>query len=352
MPITRCFRLPVLLMGMLAISACSSSSYYWQAINGHLAIVALEQPISDLLQQPRLDPKLRHKLKLVAQARRFASTQLALPDNASYTQYADLHRPYVTWNVVITPEFSVEPERWCYLFAGCFNYRGYFHEQDAREFASSHQDQGYDVAITGSWAYSTLGWFDDPVLNTMLQHDDADVIGILFHELGHQTVYVKDDSSFNESFANAVEQVGLRRWYQHVGEPAQYQAFLLRHRQRNAVIQMMKDTRTRLRALYAEDISAKQKRLKKHALFGELKQRYRAWREHHGFSAYDRWMQQDLNNAHLALIATYSDKVPEFLAMLAAQHGNLPAFYREAKRVGALPPKQRNAALHAYRHKS
>jgi len=345
----RCVRLLALLVYLLAISGCSSVGYYWQAIHGHFAIVAREQPIDKVLQQHDLDPVLRQKLELVEQARQFASAKLALPDNGSYTRYADLQRSYVTWNVIATPAYSVKPRQWCYLFAGCFNYRGYFHKKDALEFAKDLKHQGFDVAVSGAWAYSTLGWFDDPVLNTMLQHDDADVIGILFHELGHQTVYVKDDSSFNESFANAVEQEGLRRWYLHIGKPARYQAYLLRQRQRNEIIHMLEDTRAKLRQLFAQPINKVQMQQQKQALFVTLKRQYETWRTQHSYTGYDRWMQQDLNNAHLALVATYSDKVPAFLAMLAAQHGNLPAFYREARRVGDLPAQQRLAALDAYR---
>jgi predicted aminopeptidase len=339
-----------LLIYIATLPGCSSLGYYWQAINGHFAITSREQPVSELLQQADLDPILRHKLELAQRARRFASEHLALPDNASYTRYADLKRPYVTWNVVATPEFSVEPKRWCYLVAGCFNYRGYFHEQDAKQFAHTLKQQGFDVAISGAWAYSTLGWFDDPLLNTMLMHDDADVIGTLFHELAHQTVYIDDDSSFNESFANAVEQEGLRRWYLHIGQPAQYQAFLQRRQQRDAILQLLEDTRDKLRKLFAKPLNDVQKRRQKQALFAALKKQYQVWREQHSYAGYDRWMQQDLNNAHLALIATYTDKVPAFLAMLASVKGNLPAFYQAVKRIGALPPAQRQAALEAYQH--
>lgn len=333
---------------MLALSGCSSVGYYWQAIQGHFEIVAREQPIKDMLAQPALDPELRHKLELIQQARQFASNALALPKNDSYTEYADLQRPYVTWNVTVTPPYSVTPKHWCYVFAGCFNYRGYFHKQDAVSFAKQDQQTGDDVAVSGAWAYSTLGWFDDPVLNTMLQHDDADMVGTLFHELGHQTVYVKDDSSFNESFANTVEQEGLRRWFLHTGHPGQYQRYLLQREQRKAIIGMMISTRQKLRELYAQPLTAAQKQQGKQELFARLKQTYQHWRGRHSYSAYDHWMQQDLNNAHLALVATYTDKVPAFLAMLAAQHGDLPAFYREAKRVGALPSSQRIAALDNY----
>jgi len=333
---------------MLLLSACSSVGYYWQAMDGHFDIVSREQPIKEMLQQADLDPVLRNKLQLVQSARHFASEQLQLPDNGSYTEYADLKRPYVTWNVIGTPAYSVTPRRWCYAFAGCFNYRGYFHEQDAREFAKELKQQGYDVAISGALAYSTLGWFNDPVLNTMLETNDADIIGTLFHELGHQTVYVKDDSSFNESFANAVEQAGLQRWFAHMQQPVRYQAYLKRQQQRHAILRMLQQTRESLRELYAQPISIEQKRVQKQRRFTELKQAYQQWRAKHDYAVYDRFMQQDLNNANLALIATYTDKVPAFLAMLHGAHDDFGEFYREARRVGNLPDAQRHAALLAY----
>ena len=344
----RWFQLIALLFISLAASGCSSLGYYWQAINGHFAILAREQPIDELLQQPNLDPELRQKLELAQRARQFASEQLALPNNGSFTYYADLQRPYVTWNVVATPALSVTPRQWCYLIAGCFNYRGYFHEQDAQKLATQLKQQGEDVAIAGAWAYSTLGWFDDPLLNTMLQHDDADLIGTLFHELAHQKVYVDDDSSFNESFANTVEQEGLRRWYLHNRQPAQYQAYLQRQQQHTAIVHLLEETRAKLHKLYTSDLSETQKREQKQALFTALKQEYHRWREQHSYADYDRWMQQNLNNAHLALIATYTDKIPVFLAILATRHGDLPAFYQEVKRIGELAPAQREAALAVY----
>jgi len=348
MTLHRSFNYLGLLIYVLLLSGCSSMGYYWQAMQGQLDIVSREQPIKEILQQRDLNQGLRSKLQLVQSARRFASEQLDLPDNGSYTEYSDLKRPYVTWNVIATPALSVTPRRWCYVFAGCFNYRGYFHKQDAREFANELKRQGYDVAITGAWAYSTLGWFEDPVLNTMLDQDNTDVIGTLFHELGHQTVYVKDDSSFNESFANAVEQAGLRRWFLHNNQSARYQAYLQRHQQRNTILKMLQLTRESLRELYAQPLSDEQKREQKRQLFTQLKQSYQQWRAQHAYSDYDGFMNQDLNNANLALIATYTDKVPAFLAMLHAAHGNFAAFYREARRVGELPPEQRQVALARY----
>jgi len=342
-------QLSALIFLLAGCSACSSVGYYWQAINGHFDIVEQEQPIKDILQNKNLKEQLRRKLELVQAARKFASSELGLPANDSYTSYADLKREYVTWNVVATPEFSVKPLQWCYLFAGCFNYRGYFHKQEARRFAHELKNRGDDVAIGGAWAYSTLGWFDDPVLNTMLQHDDSELIGTLFHELGHQTVYVDNDSSFNESFANTVERVGLQRWYRHIGRPEEYAAYIKRQQARDEIVAMLEKTRDKLHKLYTGPLNMEQKRLQKQALFAQLKSEYRRWRSTHGYAGYDHWMQQQLNNANLAMIATYSDDIPAFLNMLADVHGDLPAFYREVRRVGSLNPVQRSAALTRYK---
>lgn len=347
---TRWFQILALLIYIVALTGCSSLDYYWQAISGHFEIKRREQPVSDLLQQPDLDPLLRQKLQLAQQARQFATAQLALPDNGSFSQYADLQRPFVTWNVVATPEFSVDPKQWCFLVAGCFNYRGYFHKEDAQGLAKQLQQEGYDVAISGAWAYSTLGWFDDPLLNTMLRDDESEVIGTLFHELAHQQVYIDDDSSFNEAFATAVEQEGLRRWYAQTGEPARYHDYLQRKQQRNEIFALLRESRAQLRNLFATNMETAQMRQQKQALFAQMKNHYQLWRRQHNYAGYDRWMEQELNNAHLALIATYMDKVPAFLALLDSVKGDLPSFYQEAKRLGELPAGQRQLALDAYRH--
>lgn len=333
---------------LLQLSGCSSLGYYWQAVDGQMTIVSREQPIDKLLAKKTLSPDLRQKLELIEQARRFAATQLDLPVGDSYATYVDLQREFVTWNVIATPPYSVVPQQWCYLFAGCFNYRGYFHKQDAITFARALKKKGKDVAIAGALAYSTLGWFDDPVLNTMLDHDDTEVVGTLFHELGHKTVYVDNDSSFNESFANTVEQVGLQRWYQHMGKPEKFQAYLHRQAQRRQVIRLLERTRETLRQIYAESVDDKKKQVLKAHAFARLKQAYRHWRQQHDYAGFDAWMKQKLNNADLALIATYSDQIPAFRAMLASVQDKLPAFYRLVRKVGDMPPDKRKTVLAAY----
>ena len=175
------------------------------------------EPIGRVIDDPSTPPALRAKLQEVTEIRDFASRDLSLPDNGSYRSYADVGRPYVVWNVVAAPEFSLNPRRWCYPIVGCVAYRGYFHETKARSYAAKLRGEGLDVSVGGVAAYSTLGHFSDPILNTMMGWDDVELASIVFHELTHQLLYARNDSSFNEALATTVEEEGVRRWLLHQG---------------------------------------------------------------------------------------------------------------------------------------
>jgi predicted aminopeptidase len=189
-----------------------AAPYYWQAIGGQLELLRKREPIEDVIADEAADPKLKATLARIETMRRFAVDELLLPHNDSYTSYVELDRPYVVWNVVATPEFSVDPERWCFPFAGCVAYRGYFDKAAADRFAAKLAADGLDVHGGGSTAYSTLGYFDDPVLSTMVAGGEQYVASLLFHELAHQQLYIKGDSEFSEAFAMVVEEVGTERW--------------------------------------------------------------------------------------------------------------------------------------------
>lgn len=335
----------LLLVSISQLPGCSSVGYYWQALGGHLEIKSCEQPVSDLLTSPELDAELRNKLLLAQQARRFASEQLALPDNASYTMYADLQRPYVIWNVVATPEFSIVPRQWCYLLLGCLNYRGFFDKQEAQDYAGQLQDESLDTALSGATAYSTLGYFDDPLLNTMVRRNESELVGVIFHELAHQLVYAKGDTAFNESFASSVEQEGVRRWYAAQGDEAKFRQYLHDKQQRQAIFVLLKTTRSKLDALYRRESEVQVKRAEKAHILAELKSEYHNWRSRNDYAGFDSWFAQDLNNAHLALIATYHDLVPNFLALLDSVDGNLPLFYKKVEQLVDLPLQERRLAL-------
>lgn len=334
------------LLPALLISGCSGVGYYAQSIGGHLDLMSRARPISEVLADPALSEDARQRLELSQRLRRFAVAELALPDNASYTRYADLRRSRVVWNVVATDEFSVHPDKSCFLVVGCLSYRGYFDHADAEAYAAKLRRQDKDVSVTGATAYSTLGWFADPLLNTMLQRADPDMAEVLFHELAHQRLYIDDDSSFNEAFATAVAHYGVRRWYESRDDAAGYLDYATGHQRRQQFYGLLVDTRRRLAKLYAQPLPAARKRAAKKALFEGLQRDYAKLKEEWGgYDAYDRYMAQPLNNAHLALIATYHELVPAFLALIDHYGGDLRAFYAEAERLGRLPRPTRRSHL-------
>jgi predicted aminopeptidase len=329
------------------LGGCSTTSYLLQAASGEYHVMHAREPIDRVIDDPHTSPELRARLILVREARAFASDSLGLPDNKSYTTYADIERPYVVWNVVATPEFSVTPHHWCFPVAGCVAYRGYFHEQAAREFAAGLRRQGYDVAIDGVPAYSTLGKFSDPVLSSTLRYDNDEVVATIFHELAHQLLYVKDDSAFNEAFATTVEDAGLERWLAHQGTPQRMQAYRADEAREAAFVTLLADTRMQLAHLYASQEPPEVMRAHKQAIFAALGQQIRALEKREGASStlYDEWIDEGLNNARLASVATYYDCVPGFQRLLASEDNDLERFYAAARALAKLPRAQRDAQL-------
>lgn len=351
-------RLVLLLFAGASACGCSTLGYYGQAAGGGYAILARSQPIAALLDEganigpdfrpppAALSPEVKARLARVEEIRDFASRDLALPDNDSYRVYADLGRPVVAWNVVATPEFSLTPKEWCFPVAGCVAYRGYFSQADARRFAATLQHDGLDVRINAVSAYSTLGWFPDPVLKSQLQRSDTNLAGVIFHELGHQQLYLPGDTAFNESFATTVELEGLRRWFARHHDPAALQTYLLDKSRQDEFVQLVLRYRARLEALYAEPPSPPDMRAAKAGVFAELRRAYAEQRQRWGgYGGYDAWFAQDLNNASLASIGLYRRYVPAFAELLQREHGELPAFYRAAKRLSRLPASERAQRL-------
>lgn len=338
-------RLAVLFLA-LALPGCASLRYYAQAIGGQLDLLHRSKPIDEVVHAPETRPALGAKLETVLRIREFASRELGLPDNRSYRNYADLERPFVVWNVFAAPELSLKPREWCFPVVGCVEYRGYFSKADAEQFAESVRRQGYDVFVYGVPAYSTLGWFDDPVLNTFIHYPDSEVARLIFHELAHQVTYIRDDSTFNESFAVAVEQEGVRRWLKASGTEAQQAAFETAQRRKREFTALVMKYRERLEALYGEAIGDDEKRRGKARILDEMQDDYRRLRDSWGgFKGYDRWFAQRLNNAHFGSVAAYTQLVPAFEALLARENHDLPRFYQAVKKLGRLPKAERVARL-------
>ncbi|HKU47467.1 MAG TPA: aminopeptidase [Burkholderiales bacterium] len=309
--------LPVLVLAALA--GCQSLAYYSQAIGGHLRLLAKARPVEDWLADPATPPELKQRLQTARRIREFASSELKLPDNKSYLAYADLERPFVVWNVFAAPELSVEPKGECFPFTGCVSYRGFYAEEDARRHADKLRAQGYDVYVGGVPAYSTLGWSDDPLLSTFIRYSDAQLARLLFHELAHQVVYAKNDTTFNESFAVAVEEEGVKRWLLaegRSGELADFQATQVRKRE---LAERVAQTRERLALVYRSSLSREQMLEQKRGEWARLRASYPG-------------IPAEPNNAFLVSIAVYTELVPAFERLLA-KSGSFERFYDEVKKL-------------------
>ena len=326
---------------------CVNLGYYAQAVDGHMNIHNRVRPIDAIVADPEADPKLKRTLTLVARLREFASRELKLPDNQSFTTYADLGRRYAIWNVSAAPELSIEPEKWCFVAAGCVSYRGFFSETEAQSFANELRIKGYDVSVGGVRTYSTLGWFKDPVLNTFLGYSDMELAQLIFHELAHQLVYVQDDSTFNESFATAVELEGIARWLDQHGEEGQRTKFDASQKRKTASTAIMLDYRKRLEDLYASEEGDAEKRAAKASILAELRKDLSSLETDKArFDAYDKWLALNLNNAFLASVSTYTQLVPAFHALLARHEGDIGRFYEAVRELSRLPKAERIALLH------
>jgi len=316
----------VVVIGLtLSVSGC----YYVQAARGQLEVMNKREPIDEVIGAGDTPAELSRRLQVVKEARQFSIDELQLPDNDSYRTYADIERDYVVWNVFAAPEFSLEPMSWCFPVAGCVNYRGYFAEDKARRKASRLEDDGLDVTVGGVAAYSTLGKFSDPVLNTMMHWEDVDLVAVIFHELAHQVLYVKGDSEFNESFATAVEEFGIERWLSSRNQQTELTSYRERRELRERLMQHIAEARTDLEVVYSASTSLDEMRLQKKNRFDRLHRDLAAEFESAGRES-PAWLNDGLNNARLASMSLYHGRLAEFRALFADCDDDIACFYERA----------------------
>ena len=326
--IVTCFQRSIMLIMLMSASGC----YYLQAARGQMEIVRKREPIAEVVAADETNEELGARLRLIAEARQFSIDVLGLPDNDSYRGYADLERDFVVWNVIAAPEFSLTPKTWCYPIVGCVSYRGYFSESAARKLADKLRRDGFDVALGGVAAYSTLGKFKDPVLNTMMHWDDTDLVAVMFHELAHQVLYIKDDTGFNESFATAVAEFGMQRWLESREQADELTAWRERRELREQFAELVAATRADLDLIYQSPMDdtarrdQKQQRLQQ--LAGSARSRFAA----RAMPA-PGWLETELNNARLVATTLYEGRLPEFRALLLACKNDLPCFYDAARKL-------------------
>ena len=343
-------RVAAALLAAVALGGCASLAdgpgYYWQSVVGHLDVVRRARPIEALIADPSTEPALRARLERAREIRAFASRELGLPANGSYTAYADVGRPFVLWNVFATPELSLRLERWCFPVAGCVSYRGYYDRDAAERFADGLRARGLEAHVGGVPAYSTLGWFDDPLLSTFIRYAEPELARLVFHELAHQLLYVSGDTTFNESFATAVEEAGVERWLAARADPALERAYREQSTRRRDFVALLRRHKERLAAVFDGPGDDDAKRAGKRAVLASLMDEYArlkaAWG---GFAGYDRFFERPPSNPQLAAVGAYNDLLPAFRALLAQEAGDLPRFYARVRELAALAKAERDERL-------
>lgn len=327
------------------LSACSTIGYYSQSVSGQFQLFSSREDIHKVIESPDTSTELKHKLQEAVKIRQFASEHLKLPDNKSYLYYADLERPYVVWNVFAAPEFSLQPKTWCYLVVGCVSYRGYFDKSDAIENANALKKDNYDVHIAGIAAYSTLGWFDDPLMNTMMHWRTRSLASLIYHELSHQVIFISNETAFNEAFSTAVERLGTIHWLlaTHPDELSAYLDFLKAQQQFRA---LLLNTRTELEQIYASELTDFEKRVAKYTAFEKLKQDYEEaktnWPESIHF---DNWFKSPLNNARLTATMTYLQQVPAFYQIFKENKADWESFFAEILNFEDMDKTERDSLI-------
>ena len=342
---------PWLLIALCAAVAmsgagCAQLAYYAQATQGQFGVMSSAKPIDTWLADPNTSADLKQRLLRAQEIRRFAVNELGLPNNGSYTRFADLKRPYVLWNVIATPELSMKPVQWCFPVAGCVDYRGYYQKAQAQGFATELRTQGYDVRVSGVPAYSTLGWFDDPILSTFIAYPEAEVARMLFHELAHQVAYAPGDTPFNEAFATTVEGIGVQRWLDLHGNDQIRERYRVFQQRKCEFVMLLSAHRKQLEAIYAGNHTDDEKRARKAMIISSLQHSYRTLKHDQwgGYSGYDIWFDEPITNAHFVLVATYEELVPAFQALFA-QSGSLPKFYDNVRALAKQDKAERMRRL-------
>jgi predicted aminopeptidase len=340
-----------LLLGLA--TGCADLGYLVQSASGHVGVLWASRPVDDWLADPATPAALRERLQLSQRLRDFATTELGLPDNASYRRYADLGRSAVVWNVAAAPEFSLTLHTWCFPVAGCVGYRGYYREADAQAHAETLRAQGLETTVYPVPAYSTLGKLNalggDPLLNTFIRRNEPDLAGLLFHELAHQVVYVPGDTTFNESYATTVERLGVRRWMQHAHglQAAGAQQALTQQieQRRQDWHQLLVRHRQRLEALYRQPLRAPAMRAEKTRLIVLLKDEYAQLQQRWGgYTGYDASLNR-LNNATLGMQATYTQHVGAFEHLFQQQGQDFTQFHTRVRELAQLPSIERSRVL-------
>jgi predicted aminopeptidase len=337
----KCLKVIIVMSNLLLLSACSQFNYYAQSINGHFELMGKQEKIINLIEANNVSPTRKKQLKQLTEVRKFASESLDLPENNSYTRFVELGRAAVTWNVVATPRYSMTPKQWKFPVVGQLGYKGFFKKEAAEAEARALQSQGYEVFVVESSAYSTLGWFDDPVVSPMLSQGLLPAIETMFHELAHQRLYFPGDTAFNEAFATAVAQEGVKHWlrWKSPQKVAKYEEYLQKRAQ---FLTLLLSTNNDLQKLYAQGLEQRIMEVRKQVIYARMNKEYtRLKLSWHGDNRYDDWFDKPVNNARLALVGMYHQRVAFFVALLSRCEQDFSCLYRTLDDLIDYSPEER-----------
>jgi predicted aminopeptidase len=333
----------VVLACTLLLCSCRTVGFYSQAMRGQTEIWRKQRPVEAVLADPAEKEAVKAKLRLALELREYAKTTLKLPAE-SFGTYSDLKRPYVVWVVYAAEPFSVEPKQWWYPFVGRLAYRGFFDQEDARKEVLSLKATGHDVFAAGVEAYSTLGFFKDPLLNTCIHRNEAEFAELIFHELTHARLFIPGDTDFNEAFATANAEAAVRQWLRSKGRLAELREYEAQVKRDRAMISLALGTRAELKKLYDTPGHTLEQ---KNALLVRLQNRLAAMGAKD--KAVDAKNGTELkitwNNARLNTLATYHDLVPGFERLLRENHGDVEAFYAAVEKLKPLGKHERRRVL-------
>ncbi|MFT5211857.1 MAG: putative aminopeptidase [Flavobacterium sp.] len=362
------FRLIVALVALIFLSGCSNFGYYTQAVFGQMELLSARRGLADVVSDEAVSEKVKARIQLAQEILAFAEDEIGLPVENTFTTYADIGRPYVVWNVFVAKSYSTKLETFCFPVAGCVGYKGFFDKNDAREFSETFQNSGFDTYLGGVAAYSSLGWFSDPLLNTFIHRSDEGLAALIFHELAHKILYVKDDTQFNESFATTVERFALQKWLESRGQDPAYVKYIEGQQRQAEVIELILQVRDKLELIYEDEKDEEEKVEEEKEEQEGVKQKHNdkssplmaqnkadalallrkdyqvlhdAWLEGNEF---EFWMKNDINNAKLGAIGAYQGWVSNLTHLLESSE-NFDAFILKAKALGKLTPSVREAAL-------
>jgi predicted aminopeptidase len=296
----------VLLLALaLGTSACSPA-YVLLAGLQEAKILWRRQPIVQVLRRPDLEPATRVKLESVLAVRDFAATALQLRVAGSYASYATVDADQVVHVVTAAERLRLQPYTWWFPIVGRVPYKGYFDKTAAESEAAALENAGYDTFVRPSVAFSTLGWFDDPLLSTLLRYDEVTLAEVIIHELLHNTIYIGGHADFDESFASFVGSRGAVAFFAGRGDTNAAQRALTAWNDSLMFSAFLGRGVARLRTAYGHGITLAERQ----RLFAELQDEFRTLPLQ--TEAYQGFATRTLNNAIILHYLVYADRLPIF----------------------------------------